>query len=84
MAVTSGGRSTTRRTAGFHSTSFVADRTIDFIERASAEERPVARLGVVPDPHHPFTPGRWYDRHHPDDMVLPDTFDDPMVERPST
>ena len=67
----------------FHSTSFVADRTIDFIERASAEGSPWLAWASFPDPHHPFTPpGRWYDRHHPDDMVLPDTFDDPIMGAP--
>ena len=66
-----------------HSTSFVADRTIDFIEQASAEGSPWLAWASFPDPHHPFTPpGRWYDRHQPDDMELPATFDDPLEGAP--
>lgn len=66
-----------------HSTSFVADRTIDFIEEASAEGSPWVAWASFPDPHHPFTPpGRWFDRHDPADIELPATFDDPMDGAP--
>jgi len=67
-----------------HSTSFVADRTIDFIESATAEGAPWLAWASFPDPHHPFTPpGQWYDRHDPDDMELPATFDDPLDGAPA-
>jgi arylsulfatase A-like enzyme len=67
----------------FHSSSFVADRTIDFIEGAAAEGSPWLAWASFPDPHHPFTPpGQWYDRHDPDDIELPATFDDPMDGAP--
>lgn len=67
----------------FHSSSFVADRTINFIEEAAVEGSPWLAWASFPDPHHPFTPpGRWYDRHDPNDMELPATFDDPMVDAP--
>jgi len=67
-----------------HSSSFVADRTIDFIEDATAEGSPWLAWASFPDPHHPFTPpGRWYDRHDPADMELPATFDDPMQGAPA-
>ena len=67
----------------YHSTSFVADRTIDFIERASAEGSPWLAWASFPDPHHPFTPpGKWYDRHDPDDIELPVTFDDALDGAP--
>ena len=67
----------------FHSSSFVAERTIDFIEGAAAEGAPWLAWASFPDPHHPFTPpGRWYDRHDPADMELPATFADPMVDAP--
>ncbi len=67
----------------FHSSSFVADRTIDFIEGAAAEDSPWLAWASFPDPHHPFTPpGQWYDRHRPEDMVLPATFDDPLTGAP--
>ena len=67
----------------YHSTSFVADRTIDVIESAAADGAPWLAWASFPDPHHPFTPpGRWYDRHDPAEMELPATFDDPMVDAP--
>ncbi len=67
----------------FHSTSFVVDRTIAFIEEASAEGTPWLAWASFPDPHHPFTPpGRWFDRHDPDDIELPATFDDAMDGAP--
>lgn len=68
----------------FHSSSFVADRTINFIEDAAAEGSPWLAWASFPDPHHPFTPpGQWYDRHDPNDMELPATFDDPMDGAPA-
>ena len=67
----------------FHSTSFVADRTIDFIEGAAADGDPWLAWASFPDPHHPFTPpGQWYDRHRPEDMEVPATFDDPLDGAP--
>ena len=68
----------------FHSSTFVADRTISFIEEASAEGSPWLAWASFPDPHHPFTPpGQWYDRHDPNDIELPATFDDPMEGAPN-
>ncbi len=68
----------------FHSSSFVADRTINFIEDAAADDSPWLAWASFPDPHHPFTPpGQWYDRHNADDMELPTTFDDPMEGAPA-
>ncbi len=68
----------------FHSSSFVADRTINFIEEATAGGTPWLAWASFPDPHHPFTPpGEWFDRHNPDDMQLPATFDDPMEGAPA-
>lgn len=67
----------------FHSSSFVADRTIAFIEDAAAQGTPWLAWASFPDPHHPFTPpGPWYDRHDPDDIALPPTFDDPLDGAP--
>jgi len=67
----------------FHSSSFVADRTINFIEEATAQGSPWVAWASFPDPHHPFTPpGQWYDRHSADDMELPATFDDPLEGAP--
>ena len=60
-----------------HSTSFVADRTIAFIEDSVAQEKPFLAWASFPDPHHPMAPpGPWFDRHDPDQMPLPDSIDD--------
>lgn len=61
-----------------HSTNYVTERTIDFIERAAADDEPWMAWCSYPDPHHPMAPPEpWFARHDPDDMVLPSTFDDP-------
>ncbi|MEM9562578.1 MAG: sulfatase-like hydrolase/transferase [Actinomycetota bacterium] len=68
--------------AEHHSTEFVTDRTIDFIERHDGE-RPWLAYASFPDPHHPFAPpGDWFDRHRQTDMVLPPTFHDDLDGAP--
>ena len=60
--------------AELHSTSFVAERTVAFIDQARAENSPWLAWCSFPDPHHPMTPpGDWFDRHVPSDMELPAT-----------
>ena len=67
----------------FHSTTFVAERTIAFIEEAVGQEKPFLAWASFPDPHHPMTPpGAWFDRHNPDDMPVPDSIDDPSDYMP--
>jgi arylsulfatase A-like enzyme len=62
-----------------HSTTFVADRTVAFIESAVQAGEPWLAWASFPDPHHPITPpGEWWARHDPADMELPATIDDPM------
>ncbi|MGY9073769.1 MAG: sulfatase family protein [Acidimicrobiales bacterium] len=66
-----------------HSTTFVTERTIAFIEEAAAEESPWLAWASFPDPHHPMSPpGEWFDRHRPDDMEVPSTVDDQLSEAP--
>lgn len=66
--------------AELHSTSFVADRTVAFIEDAAAAGEPWLAWASFPDPHHPMCPpGEWFDRHRPEDMELPATVDDPLT-----
>lgn len=58
--------------------SYVADRAIEEIELAARDERPFFIHASWPDPHHPFTPpGDYYHMYSPDDMILPESFDDP-------
>ncbi|MEM7093067.1 MAG: sulfatase-like hydrolase/transferase [Actinomycetota bacterium] len=66
-----------------HSTNFVTERTIAFIEDAVAAQEPWYAWASFPDPHHPFTPpGRWYDRHDPADMELPASQHDQLEHAP--
>ena len=61
-----------------HSTNYVTERTIDFIERSAAADEPWMAWCSYPDPHHPLAPPEpWFDRHDPADMELPPTFADP-------
>jgi len=61
-----------------HSTNYVTERTIDFIERSEADGDPWMAWCSFPDPHHPMAPPEpWFARHDPDDIDLPTTFDDP-------
>ncbi len=66
-----------------HSTSFVTERTIAFIEEAHTAKRPWLAWCSYPDPHHPLTPpGRWFDRYDPSAMPLPDSRHDPLEGAP--
>lgn len=66
-----------------HSTNFVTDRTINFINEAAADDQPWYAWASFPDPHHPMTPpGQWYDKYSPDDMELPASHRDPLEHAP--
>lgn len=68
----------------FHSTRFVTERTIDFIENRENDGEPWMTWCSFPDPHHPMTaPGEWFDRHRPQDMALPETRFDTLVDAPA-
>ena len=67
-----------------HSTSFVAERTIAFIEDANRQGKPWLAWCSFPDPHHPMTPpGKWFHRHRPEDMVLPESRHDTLADAPA-
>ena len=69
--------------AEFHSSTFVTERTIAFIEDAARRDGPWLAWASFPDPHHPMSPpGEWFDRHSPDDMELPASVDDPLEGAP--
>ena len=66
-----------------HSTAFVGERTVAFIDDAHAHDKPWMAWMAFPDPHHPLTPpGEWFDRHDPRDIELPATFGDPLSDAP--
>jgi len=59
-------------------TTFVAERSIDWIESRATDDEPWFLQCSFPDPHHPFTPpGHYADMYDPADMPMPETFDDP-------
>jgi arylsulfatase A-like enzyme len=67
-----------------HSTTFVTDRTLAFIDDAASESKPWLAWASFPDPHHPMCPpGDWFDRHDPSDMAVPETIGDPLVHAPA-
>ncbi len=67
-----------------HSTNFVTDRTVAFIEESSEAGDPWYAWASFPDPHHPMTPpGEWYDRHDPTDMELSASLTDNLEHAPA-
>ncbi len=65
----------TRVPEGLSTTSYVGDRTCEFLEDLARKDAPFFIQCSFPDPHHPFTPpGRFWDMHAPDDMLLPESF----------
>lgn len=68
----------------FHSTSFVVDRTIDFINDAAGADEPWLAWASFPDPHHPMSPpGEWFDKYDPNDIELPASLNDPLDHAPA-
>ncbi len=63
----------------YYPTSYCTDRAIDFLEKHAKEnkDKPFLLKVSYPDPHHPCTPpGRWADMYKPEDMILPENFND--------
>lgn len=55
-------------------TSWVADRTIDYLDGQKGDNTPFFTFVSFPDPHHPFNPpGKYWDMYSPDefDVSLP-------------
>ncbi|MGR3593353.1 MAG: sulfatase family protein [Limimaricola soesokkakensis] len=58
-----------------YSTSWVADRSVAWLEQRAREDAPFFLQMSFPDPHHPFTPpGRYWDMYDPDRIELPPSF----------
>jgi arylsulfatase A-like enzyme len=67
----------TRIPEELYPTTFVAERTIDYLEKYCRSEmsRPFFLQCSFPDPHHPFTPpGRYWDMYDPRSINLPSSF----------
>ena len=59
-----------------YSTSYIADRTCEFLESRRGNPKPFFLMVSFPDPHHPFTPpGKYWDMYKPEDMPVPDAYD---------
>lgn len=64
-----------------HDSAFVADRSIDFIQRHADE--PFFLVASFPDPHAPFNPpAAIAERYSPDDVVMPSGSRDDLASRP--
>ncbi len=58
-----------------YSTSWIADRSSDWLAQQAKQDAPFFLQMSVPDPHHPFTPpGRYWDMYAPNEMELPASF----------
>lgn len=64
----------TRVPEALYSTTYIAQRSEEFLERQSGDQ-PFFLMMSFPDPHHPFTaPGKYWDMYNPDDITLPPSF----------
>ena len=67
-----------------HSTTYVTERTIAFIEEAEQARSPWLAWCSFPDPHHLMTPpGKWFDRYRPTEMPLPESRCDALLDAPA-
>lgn len=58
-----------------YSTTWIADRTIAYLEEQAKQDKPFFVQMSFPDPHHPFTPpGKYWDMYDPASMPLPRSF----------
>jgi arylsulfatase A-like enzyme len=56
--------------SAFHNSTWIGDRTIDYLNAHRSE--PFCVWASFPDPHHPFdAPDPWSRMHHPDEVDLP-------------
>jgi arylsulfatase A-like enzyme len=67
-------------TVDLYPNAYIVEKTINFLERHARGEygtKPFYLHCSFPDPHHPLhPPGRYKDMYKPEDIPLPETFDD--------
>lgn len=64
--------------AGLSTTSYISERSVEFMARAVAAAEPFMVWCSFPDPHHPFAPPpEYFDRYQPADVRVPESFGDP-------
>lgn len=67
----------------WHSTTWVTERTIDFLESAKDSDEPFCCWASFPDPHHPFDcPEPWASVHKPDEVDISRTHQRDLDQRP--
>ncbi len=75
----------TRIPEELYPTTFVAEQTIEFLNRhaKTGSDKPFFVQCSFPDPHHPFTPpGKYFDMYDPEDVPAPDAFFHPAEKLP--
>ena len=69
--------------AEWHSTTWVTERTIDFLNKHQTGEQPFCLWASYPDPHHPFDcPQPWASLHNADDVDISRTHQRDLNNRP--
>ena len=59
-----------------YSTTYIADRAVEWLEARRSNDKPFLLMVSFPDPHHPFTPpGKYWDMYKPEDMVVPAAYE---------
>lgn len=67
----------------YYSTSYIAKQAAEYLEDRKANPKPFFLMVSFPDPHHPFNPpGKFWDMYKPEDMSVPDGFDDDSWDVP--
>ncbi len=58
-----------------YSTSWIAERSTEWLSTQATSDQPFFMQVSFPDPHHPFTPpGKYWDMYDPDQIQLPESF----------
>ena len=58
--------------AQLHCSTWIANRTIAFLQEQTQRREPFFLWCSFPDPHHPYCPPKpWCDQYHPADVALP-------------
>ncbi len=69
--------------AAWHSTTWVTDRTISYLNNAKDADQPFCLWASYPDPHHSFdAPSPWSYLHHPDEVDISRTHQRDLENRP--
>lgn len=59
-----------------YSTSYIADRAVEWLAARAGNSKPFFLMVSFPDPHHPFTPpGRYWDMYSPEEMPVPQAYE---------